>query len=60
MTIDMPFGRSTLSSTEDSELLVQYNKTLEDYEKLNDEMSMVGAVWKDCKRLIERYNEQQV
>jgi len=36
------------------------NKTLSDYLKFDNEMSVVSAVWKECKRLIESYNEQQV
>jgi len=38
----------------------QYDRTLADYIKFESEMSVVSAVWKDCKRLIEAYNEQQV
>jgi len=36
------------------------NKTLNDYLKFENEMSVVSVVWKECKRLIEAYNEQQV
>ena len=36
------------------------NKTLADYLRFDNEMSVVSAVWKECKRLIEAYNEQQV
>jgi len=34
--------------------------TLTDYLKFDSEMSVVSAVWKECRRLIEAYNEQQV
>jgi len=39
---------------------VQYSRTLEEYDKFDREMSVISAVWKNCKRLIEAYNEQQV
>jgi len=38
----------------------QYGKTLSDYDKFDSEMSVVSAIWNDCKRLIEAYNEKQV
>jgi len=36
------------------------SKTLADYLKFDNEMSVVSVVWKECKRLVEAYNEQQV
>jgi len=47
-------------SVEDAGGGVQFDRTLADYQKFEDEMSVVSAVWKECKRLIEAYNEQQV
>jgi len=38
----------------------QYTKTLSEYDRFEDEMAVVDAVWSECKKLIEAYNEQQV
>jgi len=53
-------NRQSVSSGDGSGGGAQYDKTLADYLKFDSEMCVVGAVWKDCKRLIEAYNEQQV
>jgi len=61
MRVDvLDITRQSVSSEDSNGGGAQYDKTLADYLKFDSEMCVVGAVWKDCKRLIEAYNEQQV
>jgi len=51
--------RLGLSKSPDEVHQVPYSKTLADYERFVNEMSVICTTWKQSQRLIEKYDEKQ-